>query len=343
MAEKLNENEIIGTYITETAFNALGALENHEEDVVSGPKTKKEKKNDIKTTHYGITNNGLDSFKRLSKKFDIEIPKELDVSDVNKLSGDKAKRIALRLTALNTMQIDRNFLDVTGYDTQYFSRLDLETRSALLTYFHTGQVESMKNTYGEKGSVMSAIETGNKEAIGIALMSRPDGTLMLDPNKIDGKDGQRNRIYATIKMMYDPYNQDFSKRDYWDSKFVKWRNQQTTTNLSQCLTSIQNANKLSNEEIYKSCELKYVAIPNIEEAENPGNMKLSKDVYTGLSTEEEDKNGFLKPLINLYNGLKNIFNNGKEKEENYNFVPLDEQVDDRGEKFVEVDKNVTRK
>lgn len=338
---KLNENEIIGTYITQTAFNALGALENHEEDVVSGPKTKKEKKNKIETTHYGITNNGLDSFKRLSKKFDVDIPKELNVSDVSKLSGENAKRIALRLTALNTMQIDRNFLDVTGYDTQSFSKLDLETRSALLTYFHTGQVESMKKTYGEKGSIMSAIETGNTEAIAKALISKPDGTVMSDPNKVDGKDGLRNRIYATIKMMYDPYNRDFGDRKYWDDKFVKWRNQPTTTNINSCLTSIQNADKLANEEIYKSCELQDAVI-NHTETENPGNMNLPKDIYTGLSEEKEES--MMQPLINLYNGIKNIFNKGQEEEEEqYNFVPPEEQIDDMGQKFVEVDKNVAGK
>lgn len=342
MAEKLNDKEIIGTYITETAFNALGVLENHEEDVVSGPKTKKEKKNKVETTHYGITNNGLDSFKRLSKKFDIEIPKELNVSDVNKLSGENAKRIALRLMALNTMQIDRNFLDVTGYDTQSFSKLDLETRSALLTYFHTGQVESMKNTYGDKGSIMSAIETGNKEAIAKALISKPDGTIMSDPNKLDGKDGIRNRIYATIKMMYYPYNKEFGTRKYWDDKFVKWRNQQTTTNINSCLTSIQNADKLANEEIYKSCELQDVII-SPEETENPGNMNLPKDMYHGVGSEKEQSASMMQQLINLYNGIKNIFNKGQEDEEQYNFVPPEEQIDDMGQKFVEVDKNVAGK
>lgn len=224
----------IEEYITPQALNAIYVLEGH----YNGPETPKSYKGntDKTTTYYGMTDAGLDTI-RASK---LKIPDYLKKATAKTLTKDQAYEAAGFLAAAHTDMLDRAY----GDGNKAFSRLPLAWRSAILTLAHSNGVNGWIQSYkdGNKGSLLQAIKTGDREVICRYMMAKKDGSIMDEPHGSE-KSGRINRILASVKLMYDTQGKAFKDAKTKDATFKRWKdNEFTVRNVQNHLYNIHIAN-----------------------------------------------------------------------------------------------------
>lgn len=229
----------IEEYITPQALNAIYVLEGH----YNGPETPKSYKGhtDKTTTYYGMTDAGLDTI-RASK---LKIPDYLKKATSKTLTKDQAAEAAGYLAAVHTDMLDRAY----GDDNKAFSRLPLAWRSAILTLAHSNGVNGWIQSYkeGNKGSLLQAIKTGDREIICRYMMAKKDGSIMDEPHGSE-KSGRINRILASVKLMYDTQGNAFKDAKTKDATFKRWKdNEFTVRNVQNHLYNIHIANLRSRD------------------------------------------------------------------------------------------------
>lgn len=196
----MKKNELrevdIQDYISQKGLNSIRSLEGHFSGVENGSI---ENDKNIKTTYYGITQNGIEGVKQLEKKFNIKIPEYIKTAKVEDITEKQAREITGYHAVLLTEKINQAVNDDS------FMNLTISERSALLAYLHStgvdGMIKSSKNP-SNKGSLINAIKTNNIYNIGKSLITKEDGSVMSELN--EGNKGMKNRILATLSMMFDP-------------------------------------------------------------------------------------------------------------------------------------------
>lgn len=289
----------IEEYITPQALNAIYVLEGH----YNGPETPKsyKGKTDKTTTYYGMTDAGLATI-RASK---FKIPDYLKKATAKTLTKDQAAEAAGYLAAVHTDMLDRAY----GDGNKAFSRLPLAWRSAILTLAHSNGVNGWIQSYkdGNKGALLQAIKTGDREVICRYMMAKKDGSIMDEPHGSE-KSGRINRILASVKLMYDTQGNAFKDAKTKDATFKRWKdNEFTVRNVQNHLYNIYVANSRNRD--YEDGMREF--------AQN--NLLVSRPdqrPVVGNETVQEPISNPEKPgiIANLTNKAKKLFTNNNEQE-----------------------------
>lgn len=314
-------NPDLDKYITKHVIECLYIMEGYKNGAKetlepSGAKTW--------TTYYGITAGALDNIKRLNKD-EFNVPEELLNATVKSLTKKQAREVAYYNAAYLTKYLDNQF-----ENKESFSDLDINMRSAILSALWTGGHTKLKKSYDEDapGSLLRAIETQDRENIARALISNADGSIMKNPN--GGKtDGLKNRYYAAIRLMYNP-NEMLNDEARKDELYNKWSNEPTSTNIVNCLNTIQRANIGFNTEQKYACDMNSF-IGSKEAQDEVFEQNATTDIPKQENTQED---GF---LVKFTNALKNLFTNTNQTEQEPapEFVPYENMVGDDGRKIFE--------
>lgn len=294
----------IEEYITPQALNAIYVLEGH----YKGPETPKSYKGhlDKTTTYYGMTDDGLATI-RASK---LKIPEYLKKATASTLTKDQAAEAAGYLAAVHTQMLDRAY----GDDNNNFSRLPLAWRSAILALAHSNGVNGWIKSYkeGNKGSLLQAIKTGDREVICRYMMAKKDGAIMDEPHGSD-KSGRINRILASVKLMYDTQGKSFKDAKAKDDTFKRWKNNEfTVRNVQNHLYQIHVAN-LRNRDYEDG--LRDFAERDLLLA-NPDQRAIDNETVQQPVAQPESSSEQEKPslLANLTKPIKKLFTNSEENQ-----------------------------
>ena len=291
----------INDYISNDALDALYTLEGH----YKGAETPKNYKGgtDKATTYYGMTEAGLNTI----RKSGIDIPSWLKTASVSSITKEQARQAAGYLAVAHTKQLDGAYDDG---ETNRFSSLPLAWRSAILVLAHSNGVNGWINSYkeGNKGSLLRAIKSKDRELICRYMMAKKDGSIMDEPYGSE-KSGRINRILASVKLMYDTTGKDFKTAADKDAAFKRWReNPNTVRNVQTHMYYIHNAN-LQNRD-YMDNLRKAVGQDSLPAFSPDKELMDGKTVQANKAPEPE------KPGIfaNLTKPFKKLFTNSEEKE-----------------------------
>ena len=316
------------SYISEAALDAICYLEGHHDG------KKKPKGDPFETTYYGIRQSGLDEFKRLTKAgwFGNEVPKELTASTLDSLTEEQAREITGYLAMANTRKMDSAYGDNSC---QYISALPIDVRSAILTLAHNRGVDKMiqnyKNNPNDPSSILRAARTGEREAIGMSILTMPDGTLCNSPAK-SKKPGNVNRHMAAVRLMYDTDNESFKDEDSKDKTYSEWKNDENIVKKwANLMTLIHDGNLAKADDKEKENFYCY-AINNgariNKEKSDISNAPIAPQEgfkqSTNVSTSQQQKNEDEGALAKLTNGMKKLFTN---KEETTNAAQRNKNID----------------
>lgn len=319
---KANEKQLTkvdtSLYISDAALDAIYSLEGHDKDGVDA--------NGVPTTYYGITDKGLSKMKELRNTFNVDVPKELLTAKRDKLTKAQARQVAAYCAVHNSMLIDRHF-----GDEHTFMRLPLHIRSAVLTDYHRGGVPKIADSWKDenaRGSIMKAFQSGSREQIALALIQNSDGSIMSN-YKNDGKNSQRNRHLAAIRLMYDTVNNSFPTIKAAGALTGKWQNQPgyiksiegTLKSLGQMMDARRERNESAMRTLYWGVANKETMADKSQQAiENlPQKEAILEDATSGELTEAGVLSDFTNAMKNLLNyfGIKDT-QNAAQRNENVN-------------------------
>lgn len=296
----------IQDYISQKGLDSIRTLEGHFSGVQNGSI---ENDKNIKTTYYGITQNGINGVRELEKKFNIKIPEYIKTAKVENITEKQAREIAGYHAVLLTEKINQAVNDNS------FMNLTLSERSALLTYLHStgvdGMIRSSKNPKN-KGSLINAIKTNNIYNIGKALITKEDGSTMTELN--DGNRGMKNRILATISMMFDP-DASFETVEARDEMYNRYSaTSNIVKNMNKCLNLLSEVDGTDRMvDFYRGEDKRATVCSDVRidpvRAATRQSLEMANEskVQQEQNTEDSFMNQFVKTLKKLFT------NNNEEK------------------------------
>ena len=180
--KKLNasaKNELdINEYVSPHYFELLGNLEGNDEYPPIGGKLVKGKW----TTHFGVTQDGIESLKEFTSKYDMKVPNWILDANVRKIDKEKARIITEYVTAFeaektNSKLQNRNLMKISE-----------PMREAALSIFHMLPVNNFYKSYDDMlpGSILRAIDHMNEAEIAKTALEHADGKFIGEYVNEDG-------------------------------------------------------------------------------------------------------------------------------------------------------------
>ena len=174
----------------------LQLLDNLEGDYPNGPMDV----NGIPTTHFGITQKGLDGLKELTVNHNVKVPDYIIGAKIEELSKQQAGEVAQYIAVQNLKDVEKEL------GNNNLSLFDASNRDALLSVFHMLPAKNFINSFrqGYPGSVLRAINENNPFKAAQCMMERADGTLIGEYVTPKGLDGAVKRFCVPAFKLENP-------------------------------------------------------------------------------------------------------------------------------------------
>lgn len=174
----------------------LPLLDNLEGDYPNGPILV----NGVPTTHFGITQKGLEGLKELTINHNVKVPDYILDAKIEELSKQQAGEVAQYIAIQNLKDVEKKL------GNSNLSHFDASNRDALLSVFHMLPAKNFFYSFdqGLPGSVLRAINENNPFKAAQCMMEKADGNLIGEYVTPEGLDGAIKRFCVPAFKLENP-------------------------------------------------------------------------------------------------------------------------------------------